>query len=69
MTIVQEDLHIDIAKADPVLAHAKRAVATGGAYDRAEFLAERPAIMQSWADHLERLREGGKVVPLKRRRA
>lgn len=32
-----------------------------GAYDRAQFLAERRLMMQAWADYLDRLRDGGDV--------
>jgi len=69
LTLVQEDLGIEVAKADPILAHSKRQVATRGAYDRAEFLAERADIMQRWGDHLDALRAGGRVVPLRRSKA
>lgn len=34
-----------------------------GAYNRAEFLEGRIKMMQFWADYLDSLREGGKVVP------
>ena len=41
-----------------------------GAYDRAQFLAERREMMQSWADYLDELRlETGKVTPIGRKRA
>jgi len=33
-----------------------------GAYDRAQFLAERRKMMQAWADYLDALREDRKVV-------
>jgi len=45
------------------LAHAERNNVRA-AYNFAEFLPERRKMMQSWADHLDALREGGKVVPL-----
>ncbi len=35
-------------------------------YNRADHLAERKKLMQSWADHLDALREGTTVTPLKR---
>ena len=45
------------------LAH-KPAGPLGGAYDRAQFLAERRKMMQAWADYLDRLRDGGNVVAI-----
>lgn len=48
------------------LAH-KASGPLGEAYDRASFLAERKAMMQSWADYLDSLaRSVSKVVPLRR---
>jgi integrase len=37
------------------------------AYNYAEHLPERKKMMQAWADYLDGLKEGGKVVPLKAR--
>lgn len=48
------------------LAH-KASGPLGAAYDRAQFLAERRKMMQAWADYLDSLREGGKVVAFKRK--
>lgn len=45
------------------LAHAERN-GVRAAYNYAEFLPERRKMMQAWADYLDALREGGKVVPL-----
>ena len=71
LTLVQEDLRIPIEHAEPVLAHQRggKKVPTGAAYDRTSYLVERPGIMQRWADHLDALRDGGKVVPLRRGKA
>lgn len=46
------------------LAH-KASGPLGAAYDRAQFLAERKKMMQSWADHLDTLRSRKNVVPLR----
>lgn len=46
------------------LAHGKRGP-LGSAYDRAEYLPQRRKIMQTWADYLDRLRNGADVVPLR----
>jgi len=45
------------------LAHAERS-GVRAAYNYAEYLPERRRMMQAWADYLDALREGGKVVPL-----
>jgi integrase len=38
------------------------------AYNHAQYLAERRELMQAWADHLDAIRAGGCVVPLRRSR-
>ncbi len=45
------------------LAHAERN-GVRAAYNYAEFMPERRRMMQAWADYLDALREGGKVVPI-----
>jgi len=45
------------------LAHAERS-GVRAAYNYAEYLPERRRMMQAWADHLDALREAGRVVPL-----
>lgn len=45
------------------LAHAERNKVSA-AYNFAEYLPERRTMMQAWADHLDALREGAKVIPL-----
>lgn len=48
------------------LAH-KAAGPLGAAYDRAQFLQERKAMMQAWADYLGRLAvSGDKVTAIRR---
>ena len=47
------------------LAHEERDDVRG-AYNRAEYLPERKKMMQQWADHLDALREGAKVIKMKR---
>jgi len=46
------------------LSHAER-YAAKAAYNHAEHLPARRKMMQAWADHLDSLRVGGKVVPLR----
>lgn len=48
------------------LAHGERN-AIRGAYNRAEYLSERKAMMQQWADMLDALAQGAQVIPLQRR--
>lgn len=46
------------------LAHAERNKVRA-AYNRAQRIAERRKMMQAWADYLDGLKAGGKVVPIK----
>jgi integrase len=48
------------------LAHKERNKVRA-AYNRAQRLAERRKMMQSWADYLDALRSGGKVIPIRSR--
>jgi len=48
------------------LAHAERNKVRA-AYNRASYMAERRKMMQAWADYLDGLRAGVKIVPIKRR--
>ncbi len=50
------------------LAHGK-AGPLGMAYDRAEFMEQRRAMMKTWADYLDRLRAGAQVIPITGRAA
>ena len=59
----------NISGADPgvieaQLAHGKSGP-LGAAYDRADFMAQRKVLMQTWADYLDQLRAGAKVAPFK----
>ena len=47
------------------LAHAERSKVRA-AYNRAQHLPERRKMMQAWADYLDALKAGGKVVPIHR---
>ncbi|MBT9462527.1 integrase arm-type DNA-binding domain-containing protein [Hydrogenophaga sp.] len=46
------------------LAHGKSGP-LGMAYDRAEFMEQRRQMMDVWADYLDRLRVGAKIIPLR----
>lgn len=46
------------------LAHAERN-SVRAAYNYAEFLPERKRMMQSWADYLDELKAGAKVIPIR----
>lgn len=48
------------------LAHAERNKVRA-AYNRASYMAERRKMMQAWADYLDALREGAKVIPIQRK--
>ena len=45
------------------MAHGKRGALTD-TYDRAEYMEQRRAMMQTWADYLDRLRVGAQVILL-----
>lgn len=47
------------------MSHAVRGVE--GVYNKAQHLPERAKMMQQWADYLDQLREGGNVVPMRRK--
>lgn len=49
------------------LAHAERNKVRA-AYNRAQYMAERKAMMQAWADYLDSLRAGAKVIAIMRKR-
>jgi integrase len=54
---------IDPGVIEAQLAHGKSGP-LGMAYDRAEFMEQRRAMMQAWADHLDKLRQGAQVIPV-----
>jgi integrase len=56
-------IHADVIEAQ--LAHGKSGP-LGMAYDRTEYMEQRRAMMQQWADYLDRLRTGGDVLPFNR---
>lgn len=55
---------IDKDMVEAQLGHGKSGP-LGGAYDRAEYMEQRLAMMQTWADYLDKLRIGADVVQLK----
>lgn len=61
-TIIVErtSIHPDVIEAQ--LAHGKSGP-LGSAYDRADFMEQRRQMMQTWADYLDKLRDGVKVLP------
>jgi integrase len=61
-TILHEELHQKPEVIEHQLAHAVPD-ALGGAYNRTKFLKERRAMMQRWADYLDSLKAGAKVLP------
>jgi integrase len=65
-TLIAEHFHgIDEGVIEAQLAHDKSGP-LGAAYDRAEFMAHRVAMMQRWGDYLDKLRAGADVLPLHR---
>ena len=62
-TILHEELHQKPEVIEHQLAHAV-ADTLGTAYNRTKFLKERKAMMQQWADYLDKLKAGAEVIPL-----
>lgn len=63
-TLLHERLNIDPVIIEHQLAH-KVPDALGKAYNRTKFLDQRKAMMQTWADYLDELKAGAKVLPFK----
>jgi len=64
-TLIDEVLQIRPDFIEHQLAHAVRD-ALGRAYNRTSHMAERKKMMQLWADYLDGLKVGAKVIPLRR---
>jgi integrase len=62
-TILHEELHQKPEVIEHQLAHSV-SDALGTAYNRTKFLKERKAMMQLWADYLDKLKTGAEVIPL-----
>jgi integrase len=62
-TVARERLGVDPDILEAQLAHAKRGDVQK-AYDRTTFNEERRRVMQAWADYLDVLQAGGKVVSI-----
>lgn len=64
-TILHERLNIDPYIIEHQLAH-KVPDALGAAYNRTKFIEQRKIMMQQWADYLDELKAGAKVIPIKK---
>ena len=62
-TILHEELGIKPEVIEHQLAH-KVPDALGSAYNRTKFIKERVAMMQVWADYLDKLKVGADVIPI-----
>ena len=67
-TMLAERLDIDPLVIEAQLAHAVKD-ANGRAYNRTQYLKHRAAMMQAWADYLDKLRQGAEVIQLPQRTA
>lgn len=63
-TILHERLNIDPHIIEHQLAH-RVPDNLGGAYNRTKFIEQRKVMMQLWADYLDELKAGAKVLPFK----
>lgn len=62
-TILREVLGFEAEVIELQLAHRKKDP-NGAAYDRVAFLAVRKQMMQAWADYLDEIKVGAKVIPI-----
>ena len=62
-TILHEELHQKPEVIEHQLAHTVSDT-LGAAYNRTKFLKERKAMMQLWADYLDKIKAGADVIPL-----
>lgn len=65
-TILHQELGVKPEVIEHQLAH-RVPDALGTAYNRTKFLKERRAMMQQWADYLDKLKAGAEVIPLPQR--
>lgn len=64
-TLMVERLGVDESIIEAQLAHSVKD-SLGRAYNRTEFVEQRRAMMQTWADYLDKLRAGAEVIEFKR---
>jgi integrase len=62
-TLGEQELGLDPKHIERQLAHSV-ANPLGTAYERAQFLKDRKIMMQKWADYLDELKAGAKVIPI-----
>lgn len=62
-TVLDEVLHIRVDYIDHQLSHAVKDT-NGRAYNRTAHLQERHHMLQTWADYLDALKDGGNVIPM-----
>lgn len=67
-TMLAERLDCDPLVIEAQLAHAVKD-ANGRAYNRTQYMQQRAAMMQQWADYLDKLRKGADVIELPQRAA
>ena len=64
-TILHERLNIDPHIIEHQLAHKVPDALVGAAYNRTKFIEQRKLMMQQWADYLDELKSGAKVISFK----
>lgn len=63
-TMLVDELNLDPLAIEANLAHAVKD-SNGRSYNRTQYLKQRYELVQKWADYLDKLAEGGVVVPLR----
>ncbi|MCF6238195.1 MAG: site-specific integrase, partial [Candidatus Marinimicrobia bacterium] len=62
-TLIRQELGFDEEPIERQLGHAVRGPLRG-AYNRADFIQERKKMMQSWADYLDAIKSGAKIISI-----
>lgn len=63
-TIIAEELHLQPEVIEHQLAHAVPDT-LGKAYNRTKYLKDRKNMMQLWADYLDQIKQGAKIVSIR----
>lgn len=63
-TMMVDELNLDPLAIEANLAHAVKD-ANGRSYNRTQYLAQRFEQIQKWADYLDQLRAGAKIIPMR----
>lgn len=63
-TLIRQELGFDEEPIERQLGHAVKGP-LGAAYNRADFIQERKKMMQAWADYLDKINNGERIIPIR----